>query len=116
MFMEEYPEHTWKRWRFVQVPRRYWADIAHKLHDALNPSQQATAKAIVLDYIQSIEKQYNITDLSEWQDLINSKHRYLRLLTQSQRLNIEVLGGLPTVLSTVYPDHQWTHSKFSKRT
>jgi len=108
MIIAEYPEHPWKRWYFTQAPRRYWTDLAYKLHNPANPQANQAAKDIIKDYMKFIETKYKISDLPDWPEMVK---RGPKALTQSENLRLRLLGGLPVVLQTIYPHHTWKFDK-----
>lgn len=80
-----FPEHSWRSWRFSRVPQNL-----QLTDDELR------------EMINDIAKHLHIKDMDEWYRVSMNQ---IELLVNRSVINNH--GGLPHLLSRVYPDYQW---------
>jgi len=90
-----YPTHQWEAWKFEFDPLHRWTAKA-------SPSELPS-------FLQYLANSLNITptDFDAWYSV---KSVQLRPRLASA---IWVLGGLPSLLQRMYPNHQWNSSRFA---
>jgi len=97
------PNHQWATWRFPKTPQRWWRTLAAKYQER-QPEAMQTMKRMMDD----IAQHNNIVQLADWYKFQKSTSslspQFLHRLNQ--------LGGLVSILTKVYPLHNWDKSKF----
>lgn len=96
-----YPEHNWKRWKFIQSPKGWWADLAERFLMG-----DTAAVSTVREFIDDIGNRLGIEQLEDWYRVSNEQ------LGSTTLLHLKYLGKLPHVLWKLYPHHQWDFAKF----
>jgi len=85
-----YPEVKWQYWRFSYLSKNFWEKEEN-----------------VRDYFQWLFQQLQMNTLDDWYRI--SLHQIMKL---GPITSIKKYGGLPKVLSRLYPTHQWNIEKF----
>lgn len=98
MVTQELPDHPWQMWRFSKAPHGYWHRIAAEFQQGDPAAQQ-----IIKDYVHYLEAQLSVTSPQDWPNTLKTPGFSSRLGMSHYR-NFSYFGGLPKVLSSLYPD------------
>jgi hypothetical protein len=98
-----YPKHDWLPWKLAACPPSYWNDIYNQKK-----------------FMAWATKQLNIERTSDWYRISSKVLNILICLTfqelcdigGSGLLNDKYRGSLLLLLSTIYPQYQWTADNF----
>lgn len=106
-----YPEHRWQPWKFPKTSRHFWQEVAQVLMSQLNTPAMDDPNAQqhriwARDFLDYIASQVGVRELTDWYRISPNNHPELQDV-------VVAFGGLPMLLTAVYPDHQWDHSLFS---
>jgi len=101
--MTVYPDHNWKRWKFVVSPKGWWAELAGKFL-----ARDAAAESTVREFIGDLAIAHGIDRLEDWYRISNEQ------LGSTVLSHLSHLGKLGNVLWRLHPHHQWDFSKFER--
>jgi len=104
-----FPEHTWQPWKFSKTQRHLWHDIAKVLTNADETGGNDVPSVLekrkwVQGYLEEEANRLRLRSLADWYRV-----------TPSHQLSevAQAFGGLPTLLTRVFPDHTWDYSLFT---
>jgi hypothetical protein len=95
-----YPDHKWDLWRFSPAPHGFWSSQVQKGDYAALKSMVCTHLGPKLR-IESMEDWYRVSG----KDI--RQHGVAHI--------ISMYGGLPNVLKSVFPDHNWDDTLLARR-
>ena len=91
MLASHYPDHTWTPWKFHQVPKRYWKEVANQK-----------------DCVERIGKELEVRSLEDWYGIKQSQ----LVASGGRGLLTYFSNSFPRMLTHLYPDHKWQLWKF----
>jgi len=101
--MTEYPEYYWKPWKFERAPNLWWQQVGARFFGG-----DPVTWVIVRAWFQELEDKLQVSQPSDWYYVKRSN------ITRHQRRILKLLGGnLLSILTRLYPEHQWDADKFT---
>jgi len=98
-----YPLHSWQVWKFSKTPANYWQQLRQKLAIGDQESRQ-----IAESYLTELGQVHNVQSFNDWYRLST------QLIGDGTMFTLELLGGLPWLLTKVYPEHNWEEWRFGQ--
>lgn len=98
MLVAAYPHHQWEQWKFIDLDKSVWEEIAY----SRNRELRTRALQQLFD---SVGTRLKVSSLSDW-------YRVSRRQLHDLLKVINLFGGLALALKEAYPYHSWDPDLF----
>lgn len=100
--LSEMPDHAWRPWHFTSTPIAWWGNLVQLFNTRRPEIRDPIAETVVRLFVEEVAQTLEVTQLDDWQ-LVN-----LNNIDANTMKRLNSLGGLLPLLTTLYPEHNWT--------